>query len=157
MCACISTTLLQPEEFVVCCCTAGRNEQGPVELSCSGALMSSEAAVVGVLAWCLTSPGPARHPSLPEMLTSCSLCSAILSHSSRHMLKKGCFQDQRGALDAECCSGLPSSSWVISLPSTPKRLCLDSQDAASNTIVKMPHCTLCTGYSTENQDPPDGG
>lgn len=50
----------------------------------------------------------------------CSFCSAILS-SPRYTLKKGCFQDQRGALNVECYSGLPSSSWVISLPSTPKK------------------------------------
>lgn len=78
MCACIST-FLQPEAFVGCCCTAGKNEQGSVELSCTGALMGSDTALVGVLAWCLTSPEAARHPSLPEVLTMSAAASALLS------------------------------------------------------------------------------
>lgn len=82
-----------------------------------GPLMSSEAAVVGVLAQCLTSHEPTRHPSMAEVLIKSVLYYP--EPQPRAHMKKWCFQDQRGALNAECYSGLPSSSCVISLPSAP--------------------------------------
>lgn len=39
-----------------------------------GPLMSSDAAVVGVLAQCLTSHEPAGHPSMAEVLIKSVLC-----------------------------------------------------------------------------------
>lgn len=44
-----------------------------------GPLMSSEAAVVGVLARCLTSPEPAGHPSLAGVLIRSAAARALLS------------------------------------------------------------------------------
>lgn len=244
-CACISTTLLQPEEFVVCCCTAGKNKPGPPRIvhcgSCSvkytgrsfskgqfswwlyllyvwsqhpSAFVRRIPTATGLkflsftskwtlycwVRWPTSLPGAegdkdvlAKQPcgallcrgtqeqwscsgwsSCPEFDISrasqaslpawsadqvcCSLCSAVLSHSPRHTLKKGCFCKTREELSMLNVTliFLQVHGWFL-YPLPPKKLCLDSQDAASNTVVEMPHCTLCTGYSTENQEPADGG
>lgn len=68
---------------------------------------------------------------------------------------RGCFQNQRGALNAECYSGLPSSTWVISLPSTPKKAMFGLSRCCKQHCCE--NATLYTWYSTENQKPADGG
>lgn len=68
--------------------------------------------------------------------------------------KRGCVQDQRGALNAECYSGLPSSSWVISLCSTPKKAMFGFSRCCKQHCCE--NATLYTCYSTENQEPADG-
>lgn len=67
--------------------------------------------------------------------------------------KRGCVQDQRGALNAECYSGLPSSSWVISLCSTPKKAMFGFSRCCKQHCCE--NATLYTCYSTENQEPAD--
>lgn len=250
MCACLSMTLLQPEELVVCCCTAGKDEQGPVgdytglhivvaavlntqggllakdssgdhicsmfgasihlllwersplplALNCfasplnelciagwdgprpstvllgtwmswpsspaeacgalspvQGPLLSSEAAVVGVLAQCLTSPEPARHPSLAEaLIRSAAPCALLPWATVPGTQEKRMFS--RPERSSQC--------WMLFWPSfkfmgdfftiyPPQKKAVFGLSRCCKQ-----HCcenaTLCTWYSTENQEPADG-
>lgn len=81
----------------------------------------------------------------------CTLCSAILSYSPRHTRKEDVFKtrEELSMLNL-ILAFLQVHGWFLyALP--PKKLCLDSQDAASNAVVKMPHCTPVTLQKIRNQ------
>lgn len=115
--------------------------------------MSSEAAVVGVLARCLTSPEPAGHASLAGVLIRSAAARALLSWASAPGISE---ERPEKSSQCWCYSGIPSSSWVISLPSTLKKATF-----GLSRCCKEHRCGNATPYpvhhSTENQEPPDGG
>lgn len=120
--------------------------QKPVELSCAGATHEQwscsgwNSCLVFDISW--SSWTSLRGWSADHLC--CSLCSAILSHSSRHTWRNYVFKtrEEHSMLNVFLVF-LQGHGWFL-YPLPPKRLRLDSQDAASNVVAKMPHCTLNT-------------